>query len=245
MAVTSTENRYMDQVSGRTETMPDTDTQSALALAPGEEPPNFLTEDLSVEREWRGTDRTGWPAGPWDNEPDAVMWRAKAPPHYPCQISRCFNGAFGGYVAIPHGHPAHGTPLDELWCDFEVHRGLTFSNEAVADHWVLGFDCGHGVCDYSPGEPAMDQLFGAAWERSDTGPMPDFLAKRVEKARAPYVEPPPIDVNDWRTFIGVKRYRRVDYVREQVESLAAQLAAVAAGERPLHLPKQLQEDDQP
>jgi hypothetical protein len=54
MAVTSTENRYMDQVSGRTETMPDTDTQSALALAPGEEPPNFLTEDLSVEREWRG-----------------------------------------------------------------------------------------------------------------------------------------------------------------------------------------------
>jgi hypothetical protein len=229
----------MDQVSGGTETMSDTDTQGALALPSGDEPPNFLAEDLSVAREWRGTDRTGWPAGPWDTEPDAVMWLAKAPPHYPCQISRCFNGAFGGYVAIPPGHPAHGLPLDELWRDFDVHRGLTFSNEAVAGHWVLGFDCGHGACDYSPGEPAMDHLFSEAWERADTGqPMPGFLADRLERGRAPYVEPPPLDPDDYRTFIGVKRYRRVAYVRAHVENLAAQLAAVAAGTRPLHQPQQ-------
>ena len=219
----------MDHISRETETMPDSDAESRGELALPErapEPPNFVTEDLSVEREWRGTDRTGWPEGPWDTEPDAVLWRAKAPPHYPCQISRCFNGAWGGYVAIPPGHPAHGVPLEELWNDFEVHRGLTFSNEAVANYWVLGFDCGHGTVDYSPGGLASIVF--------------PFLAKRLGPA---YVEPPPLDPENWETFIGVQRYRRVAYVREHVENLAAQLAAVAAGERPLHLPHT--EDDEP
>jgi len=226
--------------------MPDSDAESRGELALRErapEPPNFITEDLSVEREWRGFDRAGWPEGPWDTEPDAVLWRAKAPPHYPCQVSRCFNGAFGGYVAIPPGHPAHGLPLDELIGCFEVHRGLTFSGDAVADYWVLGFDCGHGAVDYSPGEKALEALYADAWSRGAPGqPMPEFLAKRAEKAKRAYVEPPPIDPENWETFIGVQRYRRVAYVREHVENLAAQLAAVAAGERPLHLPHT--EDDE-
>lgn len=53
-------------------------------------------------------DRTGWPSGPWDDEPDRVEWRDEAT-GLPCLALR--NDMFGswcGYVAVPPGHPVHG-----------------------------------------------------------------------------------------------------------------------------------------
>ena len=96
-------------------------------------------------------DRSRWPSGPWDQEPDRVEWRHAG---FPCLIVRSRNtGALCGYVGLPPDHPHHGAPYDEVPVD--VHGGLTYSDACrggichvpqagePADVWWLGFDCAH------------------------------------------------------------------------------------------------------
>lgn len=45
-------------------------------------------------------DRTGWPAGPWDNEPDFTEWTTAA--GYPAFIGRLPDGCFYGIVEAPY-----------------------------------------------------------------------------------------------------------------------------------------------
>jgi hypothetical protein len=102
-------------------------------------------------------DRTGWPPGPWDNEPDTLVWIDDAT-GLPCLVRRSYLGALCGYVGIPKGHPAFGKGYDDV--DVEVHGGLTFADELknsreeypdlVDDLWLLGFDCAH-LYDLVPG----------------------------------------------------------------------------------------------
>lgn len=139
-------------------------------------------------------DRTGWPSGEWDSEPDRLEFEHAG---LNCVIHRGGSGALCGYVGIPKSHPMHGKDYDAVHSempDLEVHGGLTYANECqgavchvpkeVEDEslWWLGFDCAHSgdVC------PAHLRFHGR---------MSDY-----------------------------ERYKNVDYVRKETECLAEQLA---------------------
>lgn len=103
--------------------------------------------------------RTGWPAGPWDGEPDRKEWRYKG---LPCLIVRNRFGALCGYVGVSPGHPWHEKPYQDI--DADVHGRLTYSDSCAEGGpichvplpgepdtvWWLGFDCAH-YQDVSPG----------------------------------------------------------------------------------------------
>lgn len=127
-------------------------------------------------------DRTGWPAGPWDDEPeDRVEWRSEGVPRLPCLIVRGPAGAWCGYVGVPPGHPWHGK--DDSQCrtaddDYvDVHGGITYAaacnGHAIChvpkpgespDVWWLGFDCNH-LGDEAPKSLALDieHGYGRDW----------------------------------------------------------------------------------
>lgn len=147
--------------------------------------------------------RDGWPAGPWDTEPDRVEWRAHG---FPCLIVRNNMGALCGYVGLPPGHAFHGADYGTPPVD--AHGGLTYANRCAghichvpqdgepADVWWLGFDCNH-MGDVAPSMLAL---------RSQPGwPKP---------------------AGAW-----LDTYKTVEYVRAEVERLAAQLKGLEHGSK--------------
>lgn len=99
-------------------------------------------------------DRTRWPSGPWDDEPDRADWIDEKV-GLPCLAIRQPIGAWCGYVAVPPRHPWHGLGYDDI--DVRVHGGLTYAGPSYEDSspqrigllgesddaWWIGFDCGH------------------------------------------------------------------------------------------------------
>jgi len=106
---------------------------------------------------WRWVDRSGWPAGEWDDEPHNYdrWWHGDVQ----CAIIRNrTSGVWCGYALIPADHPwsqqasdmgydfpCLGGPFDSA----EVHGGVTFAHrydpstgEGCEGLWV-GFDCSH------------------------------------------------------------------------------------------------------
>lgn len=113
--------------------------------------------------EYRTIDKSAWPRGPWDNEPDKRQWSDIAT-GLPCLAVRGPGGNWCGYVGIAEGHPYFAMDYDHA--SVEVHGGLTFSDfcahGAEASNichvpgpgepdrvWWLGFDCAH-FGDFSP-----------------------------------------------------------------------------------------------
>lgn len=152
------------------------------------------------------SDRTKWPKGPWDDEPDRVEWRMSEPPGYPLLIVRGPVGSLCGYVGVPPGHPLYRKVYSEPGAsDLEVHGGLTYSGECRGDicHapapgepddvWWFGFDTAHAG-DYVPGIEAL-------LERNKANP-------------------------EIRMGMFGERYRDIPYVRAEVERLAIQLARI-------------------
>jgi hypothetical protein len=109
----------------------------------------------------------GWPAGPWDDEPDKVQWPDPAT-GLPClAVRHKRSGHWCGYVGLARdAHPLHGKDYGEA--EVGVHGGLTFADacnpsEAESqgichtpapgepDHVWFGFDCAHAG-DYSPAD---------------------------------------------------------------------------------------------
>ncbi len=146
--------------------------------------------------EYRTIDKSTWPQGPWQNEPDKRQWRDEAT-GLPCLIVRGPMGALCGYVGVPNGHLYYG--IDENEVPAHVHGGLTFADKCRPnsemngichvveagesdDVWWLGFDCAHSG-------DAMPKMTFEYSLRQGT-------------------------------------YRDFDYVTEEVKSLAAQLIAL-------------------
>jgi hypothetical protein len=96
-------------------------------------------------------DRSGWPAGPWDGEPDRVEFEHAG---LPCLLNRSHLGAWCGYAAVSPGHALHGKSYEAP--DVDVHGGLTYADACFGpichvpkpgepdDVWWFGFDCAHG-----------------------------------------------------------------------------------------------------
>jgi len=101
--------------------------------------------------------RAGWPAGPWDSEPDYEGWisTGERGDDYPlrCEIWRMPDlGHLCGYVIVPAGHPWCGLGCLGEPAPVDVHGGITFARAPThGDGWVLGFDCAHAG-DFYPAD---------------------------------------------------------------------------------------------
>ena len=152
---------------------------------------------------WKTIDKTDWPRGEWDNEPDKVQWIDKAT-GFDCLIVRVpHHGALCGYVGIPPTLSLFEKEYgDERIDRLDCHGGVTFSDrcEPVQDEshgichtgavandtvWWIGFDCNHGFDK----APAMHNM-----------PHNELL----EKMYSP-------------------KYKNIEYVKESIEVLALQL----------------------
>lgn len=66
--------------------------------------------------EYRTIDKSLWPRGPWDAEPDKKQWQDEVT-GLPCLIVRVeHSGHLCGYVGVPAKHPLHGKSYSEP-CD--------------------------------------------------------------------------------------------------------------------------------
>lgn len=140
-------------------------------------------------------DRSGWPSGPWDNEPDCVEWKSEA--GFPAFIVRNHLGALCGYVGVPPEHSAHGKGY---WSDVpvSVHGGLTYAGECQGrichvpapgetdDVWWFGFDCAHygdtvpGMLRFEFGNPPVTYYYkDVDYVRSEV----ESLAKQLKEVK--------------------------------------------------------------
>lgn len=146
--------------------------------------------------------------GPWTNEPDRELWKDEAS-GLDCLIRRGPSGALCGYVGVPAGHLAHGADIydweSDLLDGINVHGGLTYAAPCDGDQEA-------GICHVpQPGEP--DDVY---WLGFDCSHAFDLRPSSVGKG---YPFSPGPD----------ETYRDFEYVRSEVTSLAAQLAALAVG----------------
>lgn len=123
-------------------------------------------------------DKSTWPRGEWDDEPDVLDWEING---LRCHIERMPWGNLNGYVGVPPGHELHGRYYsdDDQWPEEmpNVHGGLTYSGEweGTDDYWWFGFDTTHAF-DLQPNFPSIVS-------RGHTGTYRnlEYVKKEVEK----------------------------------------------------------------
>lgn len=128
-----------------------------------------------TERTWTFLDKSSWPSGAWDDEPDKAQW-TDAATGLTCMARRNPRlGHWCGYVGVPSGHPFHGVDYDSIevgahggvnysdLCDGDEERGICHLPEPGQpdDLWWLGFDCAH----YRDLTPAHADFYGDATYR--------------------------------------------------------------------------------
>lgn len=163
--------------------------------------------------ESRIADKSAWGDGPWQDEPDFVLWQDEAT-GLPCMIMRAdFGGHLCGYVGLTAEHPYYQQDPFEVRLGLAAHGGINYSRqlalsqlmnvEPVPDdttvYWWLGFDCGH-AWDFCPARRSLMIEQGMPAETVDA--MSIFER-------------------------GSTIYRPLDYVFMEVTHLAAQLHALA------------------
>lgn len=164
--------------------------------------------------EYRTVDKSTWGRGPWQDEPDKVQWQDEKT-GLACLIRRAPGvGSLCGYVGVPQGHPWHGMDYGDV--DASVHGGLTFAQA-----------CGEGdeatsICHKpEPGEP--QHLWWLGFDAAHSGDLcPTIkadMAQSVGMVSAMFGGPVL-----GRSYAGT--YRDLEYVREEVTSLARQAAEV-------------------
>jgi hypothetical protein len=156
-------------------------------------------ETLRVVRD--AMPRDGWGQGPWEDEPDFVLWMHHG---VRCMIWRNdITGSLNGYVEVSKRHPFYQNDYSKI--AVRVHGGLTFagplstewarSHEVEPGSWWIGFDCGHAF-DYKPG------LYSRVPEMRFLPPMMFLDGKELRET-----------------------YRAIGYVRAETEALASQVVA--------------------
>jgi hypothetical protein len=154
----------------------------------------------------------GWPAGPWDGEPDKVQW-PDAETGLPClAVRNPRSGNWCGYVGVAEGHPLYRKGYDDEAVYSanvgEVHGGLTFSGACRPSE-----DESRGICHTpSAGEPDHVWWFGFDCAHCD-----DHSPDDVKRAEAGGI---------WR-LDPRSAYRTLAYVQDECRALAKQLAAVS------------------
>jgi hypothetical protein len=121
-------------------------------------------------------DRTGWPHGKWDEEPDEVTW-IHPETGYPCLMRRHpWDGIWCGYVGVDRKHPLNGISCFDLNKTKDIrlpcHWEFTYTGPLPdewegcllknPDVWLIGFDCGRGT-DLYPNPEMMPHLKGLVY----------------------------------------------------------------------------------
>ena len=163
-----------------------------------------------------------WGDGPWLTEPDKVQWIDEAT-GYDCLAVRVgtVTGAWCGYVGVPENHPWHGLSYSN-WDEeggrelspedlIEVHGGITYS-----DMCAEGMDEAKGVC-HVPEKGAAKNPWWFGFDCAHAFDLCPQMKATMEEIYAKKGEAPPRSLRDGET------YRTLDYVREQVTSMAKQL----------------------
>ncbi len=155
---------------------------------------------------WNNSSKADLPPGPWMEEPDKAHWVDKAT-GLDCLIVRAGSlGHLCGYVGVPPEHPWHGYGYDRVPAD--AHGGLTF-----ADACGHGEDEAAGICHVpAPGRP--DNVW---WLGFDCAHYRDLSpGMYVGQLSVPeQYRMPDVMQGEYRTF---------DWVKAEVEQLAAQCA---------------------
>lgn len=170
--------------------------------------------------------RSEWPAGPWDDEPDKVVWIDPAT-DLDCLIHRNQMGGLCGYVGVGPDHPFSGIHYSDCatqadceggWDDtpghvspervLSVHGGITFASFCVESEDGEG----HGICHVAePGRP--EKVF---WFGFDCGHSMDLMPAMAAFEQHMGFDNPL-----------AAQYRDIHFVKEQIEELAAQLKELA------------------
>lgn len=168
-------------------------------------------------------DKTGWGSGPWQEEPDRVYW-IDATTDYDCLILRSpTSGSLCGYVGVPSGHPAYGQDYNAV--NVNVHGGLTYGarcqeNGLIChtarsgrpdDVYWLGFDCSQAF-------DIMPAIKGKLLDELENPIFAYQISGTSEPTRYGHMS---YGSESWRDT-----YRDLAYVINEVEGLAAQLAAM-------------------
>jgi hypothetical protein len=176
-----------------------------------------------MNEQYTTVDKSKWDRGPWDTEPDKVVWVDEAT-DLDCMAHRGPAGHWCGYVGVPEGHWAHGAnyddvdalnPNQDVWV--AAHGGLTFASACQPHPDGPQF----GVCHIAqPGRP--DNVWWLGFDCAHAGDLsPGRVADLREHGLAHLVTCWPLDSYD--------TYRDLDYVVAEVTSLATQLAEVGTG----------------
>jgi len=148
---------------------------------------------------WSFLDRSKWSSGPWDDEPqDKVIWKHAG---LTCMAHRIYHcGAWCGYVGLPPSHPLHGMDYDSL-PELDAHGGINYSNTCQPHDK----DTGRGICHTpEPGEP--DDVWWLGFDCARCGDVATDYASLLPYAGA--------------------TYKSLQFVRNETERLADQLAAL-------------------
>lgn len=154
--------------------------------------------------------RTGWPKGVWDQEPDRVDFKT-ASGHAAIAL-RHPSGHWCGYVAVPPGHPAYENAGENI---VDVHGGINYASKCVgkvchvpepgepADVFWLGFDFAHCQDEH----PKANDEQWTRWAKD---------------GRTAYWGPKATSLDGQEKGV----YRDLAYVRAECESVGRQLAAM-------------------
>lgn len=107
---------------------------------------------LPYKRSGKELDKSSWPRGPWDQEPDFLQFTHSG---LPCVVLRTDLGHLCGYVGVPADHP-YATGMRSI-SDLSVHGGVTWDKAGEEnDLFWIGFDCGHS----GDSSPKMEHRYG-------------------------------------------------------------------------------------
>ncbi len=152
---------------------------------------------------WTTKDKSDWPDGVWKDEPDKAQW-INEEAKLDCLIVRGPTGALCGYVGVPESHPYFKKDYDYNWEGTNVHGGITFA--ALCDPSGAK---DRNICH--TGDIANKLVWWLGFDCNHSG---DYAPDQYRG-------------EDHSLFVGqCDTYRSFNYVTNQVDNLAIQLAGV-------------------
>lgn len=163
-------------------------------------------------------DKKNWAPGPWQDEPDSKEWTDEDT-GFKCAIRRGPVGAWCGYVGVPTDHPAFGLSYngpEGIWDLDDNTKWWRKHVNRLPDYWIYDINVHGGLTYAKEGKDSKDRTYWFGFDCAHAGDICPKLDAIIER-------PPPYSHGDV--------YRDIDYVTEQVKSLAKQLAAIPCKEK--------------